>query len=324
MEIIKKKINKKSLNNKDISKDVCFFDIETTGFNRNNDIVYLIGILYFDKKENSWVIAQYFANDLKDEPQLLLESSKFLMNFETIINYNGNTFDIPFVNHKLRYFGFPYSIKRENSLDIYSILRKNKSFLEIENLKLKTVEKYLGIYREDIYSGKDCISFYNDYILGGELELKERLLSHNFEDLYFLIDIMNILNIIKEKKSFKVKKDENILDFFITDIKESKDTMTFKGQLNGIKEKFIHYDRNFNILIENKDKFEIIIYTNKGLVTPDKTCIFVDKSDFNLPKNIRYSHEYEIPQNLFLLKISSDYLLNDILIFLKEILQNIL
>lgn len=325
MEIIKTKINKSILeNNKNLSKDTCFFDIETTGFNRNSDIIYLIGILYFDHEEKSWIIAQYFANDLKDEPELLSEASKFLMSFKTIVNYNGNTFDIPFVNHKLKYFDLDYSIEKEKSLDIYSILRKNKEFLDIDNLKLKTVEEYLGIYREDIYSGKDCIDFYKDYILTGNSELKERLLTHNFEDLYFLIDIMEILEIIREKKSFTVEKNHKTIDFYIDTIKESKDTIIFQGELQGNIEKFIHYDRNFDIIIEDINKFEIVVYTSKGLVSPDEIASFIDKRDFNLSPDLYFSHEYKIPENIYLLKVDSNYLLKDILIFLEAILESVL
>ena len=103
METIKNKIHRDKLNkNINICRDTCFFDIETTGFSRKKDIVYLIGILYFDKEEDSWVIAQYFANNLKDELKVIEEASQFLMSFHRIVNYNGNTFDIPFINSKLK------------------------------------------------------------------------------------------------------------------------------------------------------------------------------------------------------------------------------
>lgn len=325
MEIIKKKITKDKLyNNEKISKDVCFFDIETTGFNRTKDIIYLVGVLYFDEEEDSWVLSQYFANELKDEPKILIESSKLLMSFKTIINYNGNTFDIPFVNHKLKHFKLPFYIDKEKSLDIYSVIRKNKDLLDIENLKLKTVERYLNIYREDIYSGKDCIDFYKDYILNGDLELKNRLLAHNYDDLYFLIDIIDILDIIREKKSFTIRKDNRIIEFLISDTSESKDSLIFEGNVEGLRQKLIYYDTSFNLLIEDTNKFKIIIYTNKGLITTDETCTFIDKTDFNISKDIKSRHGYKLPKDIFLLKVGSKYLLEDILELLKNIIEDII
>lgn len=325
MEIIKSYIDRSKLDeNKNISKDMCFFDIETTGFNRRSDIIYLVGMLYFDSEENSWILAQYFANDLADEPILLMEATKKLLSFDTIINYNGNSFDIPFINHKLSEYRIPLQVDKNRSLDLYSLIRKNKNLLEIENLKLKTVEKFLGIYREDIYSGKDCIDFYKDYILTGDGELKERLLKHNYDDLYYLIDIIDILEIIKRKKSFIVNKSSKPIEFLLSDIKQSKNSLIFQGDIEGLKEKFIHYDTNFDLLIEDTSRFKLTIHASKGLVRPEETCLFIDKNDFNVSNDIKVSHRYKIPENIFLLKIESNYLHDDILNFLRELVQNII
>lgn len=325
MEIIKSKIDRDKLNNNiNINKETCFFDIETTGFNRSTDIIYLIGILYFDKEEDSWTLAQYFANDLKDEPELIIEATKLLMNFDTIVNYNGNSFDIPFVNHKLKTFKSDLSIDKDLSLDLYSIIRKNNKILNLESMKLKAVERYLGVFRDDIYSGKDCIDFYKDYILKGDQELKNRLLNHNFEDLYFLIDIMDIIDIIKSKSSFKLTRANKTIDFSLEDIKQYKDSMVFNGKIKGLNQKFIYYSSLFDILIEDTNRFEIRIYTANALVSPDEVAVYIDKDKFDLSVFLETNHTYKIPDNILLLKVESNYLYDDILIFLKEILDNII
>lgn len=325
MEIIKNTICKDKLyNNSNISNNVCFFDIETTGFNRDNDIIYLIGILYFDNEKNSWMLVQYLANNLNDEFDLLIESSKFLMNFETLINYNGNSFDIPFINHKLKLYNIPFAIDKTRSLDLYSIIRRNKDILNMDNLKLKTVEEYLGINREDIYTGKDCIDFYKNYTLSGDLQLKDKLLKHNYDDLYYLVDIMDVLNIIKRKKSFKVNRSNHTIEFLISNISEVKDSLIFEGSVNGLREKLIYYDTSFNILIEDINQFKIIIYTSQGLLTPSKTCTFINLSDFNISVDLPSSHGYRIPRDIFILKIESRYVLDDVLKLLKEIIDTII
>lgn len=325
MEIIRSYIDRSKLDsNKNITKGMCFFDIETTGFSRSNDIIYLVGILYFDYKEDSWVLDQYFANDLKDEPLLIMEATKLLMSFQTIINYNGNSFDIPFMNHKLATYKIPLELDKSKSLDLYSLLRKNKSLLDVENLKLKTIEKYLGIYREDIYSGKDCIEFYKDYILTGARELKDRLLKHNYDDLYYLIDIIDVLDIIKAKKSFTINKDDVDIEFLLSNIKETKNNLVFKGDIKGLKEKVIYYGTSFDLLIEDTDEFKLTIHTSMGLVAPETTCIFINKTDFDISNPINVSHNYRLPQHIFLLKIQSQYLHEDILSLLQEIVSSII
>lgn len=325
MEIIKNKISKENLyRNKNLPIDSCFLDIETTGFSRNNDIIYLIGILYFDINEKAWVLAQYFSNDLKDEPKMLDEASKFLMNFTSIINYNGNAFDIPFINHKLKKYKIEPLINKDKSLDLYSIIRKNKNLLNLDNLKLKTVEKFLGIHRDDIYSGKDCIEFYKDYILTGDKELKQRLLKHNFDDLYFLVDIIGVLDIIKNKMSFTLERVDRRLEFTISNIKETKDSMTFEGSIIGLEEKIIHYHTNYNVLIQDTNTFNIVLYTNKGMVSPNEKGVFIKRTDLNISKHISSQHRYDLGPDILLLKVESTYLLDEILTLLKEIINNIL
>ena len=128
MEIITKEVIYDNFTiKKDLEKDVCFFDIETTGLNRNNDIIYLIGVLYFNKDKSSWELKQFFATELKYEVKLLELAAKFIDRFETIINYNGDSFDIPFVNHRLNLLNSKLKISKEKSLDIYAKLRQNKS-----------------------------------------------------------------------------------------------------------------------------------------------------------------------------------------------------
>ncbi len=320
METIKNKIHRDKLNkNINICRDTCFFDIETTGFSRKKDIVYLIGILYFDKEEDSWVIAQYFANNLKDELKVIEEASQFLMSFHRIVNYNGNTFDIPFINSKLKSFGFSFTLDIKKSIDLYSIIRKNKDILQLKNLKLKSIEQYLGIYREDIYSGKDCINFYKDYILSKDKRLKERLLAHNFQDLYYLVDIMDILDIIKQKKSFEIVRKDEIIAFLLEDIEQSKASLVFKGRIKGLDGKFIYYGNNFNLIIEDPNKFKITIYTKKALVSPEEIALYIDQNEFDLSFNINSNDTYNIPNNIFLLKVKSNYILENILMLLKEI-----
>lgn len=324
MKIISTKLNREKLNTGNISKDTCFFDIETTGFNRDLDIIYLIGILYFDIQEDSWIVSQYFAEKLKDERQLIIEATKFLIGFNTIINYNGNSFDIPFVNHKLKSFKTNLYLDPSKSLDLYAFIRKNKALLEIESLKLKTVEEYLGIYRNDIYSGKDCIGFYKDYILNGSSELKDRLLTHNFEDLYYLVDIIDIVDIIKDKKSFKLVKGQDTFEFLVEEMKSYRDKLILEGSVKGLGQNIIYYEDQFSIIVENQESFEIILYPYRGLVTPEKIGKFVYKNDFKVLADTKANEVYNIPQDILLLQVGSKFLLEEILILLKNLLDSIL
>ncbi len=75
---------------KAISGYICFFDIETTGFSRNYNIVCLIGAVYFRKRNYRIIYSGV------DEAYILSAFNDFLKDFHTLIHFNGDAFDIPF------------------------------------------------------------------------------------------------------------------------------------------------------------------------------------------------------------------------------------
>ena len=93
MEVYKYNINK-SLNTSKYftEKNICFLDIETTGLSRKYNQIYLIGIIYYEE-DNGWKLMQFFAKDLEEEKVLLEKFNAVILNFNLIVNYNGNTFD---------------------------------------------------------------------------------------------------------------------------------------------------------------------------------------------------------------------------------------
>lgn len=326
MEIIKTKLDKNvPIDKYLINKNPCFLDIETTGFNRSKDIIYLIGILSFDNKETSWILEQIFINKIEKEKELLLETIKVLSKFNVIINYNGDTFDIPFINQRLKIHNINNSISIEKSLDIYSNIRKNRYLFDLENLKLKTIEKFLGIHRKDIYSGKDCIQFYNDYLTNKDKKLKNKILQHNHDDLYYLLRVIKILDIIEMKKTFTIKMDTEDLSFLINDIKQLNDYIIINGEIKGnIENKTLFYKNNYKILISDNNLFEVSVEIKEGLVTPTKNCLFLNKHEFHMPDNIIWESDYNIPSNIILFKVENNFIISNIKSFISFLINKTL
>ncbi|MCG4585515.1 ribonuclease H-like domain-containing protein, partial [Anaerosalibacter bizertensis] len=79
---------------------VCFLDIETTGFSRVKDIIYLVGLLIYN--EGKYTLKQYFLNSPEKEKLLLKSLIHDIEESKYIVTFNGNTFDIPFLNSKYR------------------------------------------------------------------------------------------------------------------------------------------------------------------------------------------------------------------------------
>ncbi len=303
-------------------QNVCFIDIETTGLSSKFNSIYLIGIMYYNIEEKMWYLIQSFAESLDEEKELLISFINFISNFDKVVTYNGDTFDIPFINNRLKHYNIEYQISLENSFDLYKYIRENRNYLDLENLKLKTIEKRLGIYREDLYSGKDCIKFYRDYVKTKNKEFKDIILKHNYDDLYYLIFILEILDIIDDVKLIQINSNNNQFDLKIEKINNSGDLFIVNGSFKGdiiIQ----YYDNNYSVILNEDKTFEISIEYKVGLVAPDKKAFFIDKRKLALPNKIKDSTNYQIPENILLLQVEKEYCMDNIKNIVKHLIIKI-
>ncbi len=169
-----------------------FFDIETTGLSADKNQVYMIGVLYLSGDE--WKLTQWLSDTMNSEGELLDAFFGCLSNFKVLISFNGDTFDIPFLLRRCRVWNRSYDFEAVRSVDIYRLARPYKNILGLENCKQKSIESFLGIDREDIYSGGELINVYIQYLYTKNEDLAEPLLLHNADDLRGLPKILSILS----------------------------------------------------------------------------------------------------------------------------------
>lgn len=170
---------------------VLFFDIETTGLSARSAGLYLIGLLtYTDKK---WTLLQFFCEDVADEPAVLQAFFDLLRTKKTLISYNGDGFDIPFLRHMLEQYGLPYSFDAVESFDLFKQFRPLKRLLNLPDLKLKSCERFLGIDREDRFTGGELIEVYFEWQKTKVPALLDTLLLHNAEDIANLPNLLPLL-----------------------------------------------------------------------------------------------------------------------------------
>lgn len=174
-------------------KNAVFFDIETTGFSAVKNAIYLIGCLWTEN--GRWRLTQWLAQDKSREEQRAVMDAFFkaIGPFTTLVTYNGTTFDLPFIDKKARALGLEQELSDWEHMDLYKNVRGLKRLLKLDNLKLKTVEAFLGIYREDEYSGGALIPIFETFAKSGNENLKQLLLLHNFEDIKDMLLILPIL-----------------------------------------------------------------------------------------------------------------------------------
>ena len=202
-------------------EDVLFFDIETTGLSARSAGLYLIGVLTYTDK--NWTLLQYFCEDVADEPAVLQAFFDLLRTKKILISYNGDGFDIPFLRHMVEQYGLRaprphhstvlhdradcpatdgsaiddtrplYSFDTVESFDLFKKFRPLKRLLGLPDLKLKSCERFLGIDREDRFTGGELIEVYFEWQKTKAPALLDTLLLHNAEDIANLPNLLPLL-----------------------------------------------------------------------------------------------------------------------------------
>ena len=168
-----------------------FFDIETTGFSAGYNTVYLIGCIWPEGDQLRFI--QWFADTKTAETDVLNAFFEFLKNFRTLVHFNGDMFDIPFVTKRAGTLRLTPTFDCVESIDIFRRIKPFKKLLGLPDMKQKTIERFLKISREDLYNGGELIEVYLDYLKTQDEEEKRLLLLHNEDDLKGMPSLLPVL-----------------------------------------------------------------------------------------------------------------------------------
>ncbi|MEQ2372185.1 ribonuclease H-like domain-containing protein [Blautia sp. CLA-JM-H16] len=185
---------KKMTKNADFSEHSVpvFYDIETTGLSRNSTFLYLIGAVAFE--DETWQMYQWLGENSGDEPELLRTFSDFLKGFSCTIQYNGDSFDQPYLEARYQVHGLSSPFENLPALDIYKQLKPLKGLLKLSRMNQPSMEAFLGIDDRTYCDGGACIRLYKQFASGKKSEAGDIVLGHNKEDLIGLGKIFSMLS----------------------------------------------------------------------------------------------------------------------------------
>lgn len=292
-------------NKKNLKKNECILDIETTGLDAKRDKLVVLGLIYFDNKKNKFYIDQYFSNNDKEEIKLLKIYKEKIKN-RRLITYNGKIFDLPFLNIRLI----------ENKLDpvfpenrdLFKIIKSKRKLIEFESMKLINIEKIVGIERNDP----------SRYKVISKLSDKDEnrnnpwpILIHNKNDLIATEAISNIEKIINDKLSFAIKNYKIYLENAYID----KDIANLEFRSNKKLENSLFQGENYSFSI--KDKFiKLKIMVLYGKLSKNSSG-FVSVNNFNLENK----GLYKINKNLIAIMEDGIYSCENILNIMKFLIE---
>ena len=213
-------------------KEILFIDIETTGLSPKDSEIYMIGAAFCDG--TGWQIRQLFAEDPSREEEVLSAFSDFCRHYKVLLHYNGDRFDIPFLQNRYERHKLTDPLPSIRSVDLYKRIKPYKRLLGLADCKQKTIEAFLGIDRDDKYGGGELIIAYDDYVSTADESLLEVLLLHNFEDVKGLMDLLPILkyetffDLFRNLPKISVRTDEEIdeSDYYTKNEKDEESSTT--------------------------------------------------------------------------------------------------
>lgn len=275
-----------------LKDDEIILDIETTGLDSSIDSLVLLGII--EKNNNKAYIYQYFAQDDSEEYRLL-EIYKRKISDKKVITYNGDTFDIPFLNNRLiKHRDFPLL---PQSLDLLKLVRPYNKFFGFESLKLNDIEKLAGLYRNDPSRYKTFSKLNND--------LKKRtnpypIMKHNENDLIATEKILHIEKYFEEKLS--INSTLSPITLLNCDINNDVARISLRSQ-NLLKESYFNGE-NYELIIKDnliiinlQVLYGILAENIRGYVSinnfklDNKSTVNIDNHFLIIRENFKYNYE---------------------------------
>lgn len=170
-------------------EDFLFVDIETMGlFTRP---IILIGVAEING--STFTITQYLLRNIGEEPAALHGFLSHLSDGKIFVSFNGKSFDIPYINERLRYYGV-FDNPGGAHLDLLHFSRRAWSE-KLSDCQLKTLEKFLfGIERVDDVPSEMVPDFYEEYEKTGNPGPLIPIIEHNRQDIVTLARIFGRLH----------------------------------------------------------------------------------------------------------------------------------
>lgn len=234
-------------------------DLETTGLDSKNDKIIELAAI---KVRNNKIISEYsqlinpgieiddyIINLTKIDNSMLETMPSLETKLEEYLNFIGN--DV-ILGHNINFdinFIYDYSIKilnkpfKNNYIDTLRISKK--TITDIENYKLKTLSKKLGVNYENAHRAlNDCIITYNVYNkLKSFKQIQNEKMTNNISNINN-VTIPDLKNLQKLKFAIKGK----------TDIYDSKDLIKLCRNNNITIHSFL-FSKDYDFIILSKNKF---------------------------------------------------------------------
>lgn len=179
-------------------ENALFLDTETTGLaGGTGTYAFLVGLGVFTPTH--FVVKQLLMRDYNEELALLYLLEQELQQKDTVISFNGKTFDLPllqtrFTISRLGFLGASGK-KQVDLLHMSRRLWKHK----LESCSLGSLEEHiLGVERMDDIPGYEIPQRYFEFLQTGDGHYLQKIVEHNFIDIVSMATLLYRLHTTTE------------------------------------------------------------------------------------------------------------------------------
>ena len=166
-----------------------FLDTETTGLSGGTGTVaFLAGLGRIEGRE--LIVRQYLMPSYAAEHQLMEAIAKEAALCDTVITFNGKSFDIPLLESRFVMCRMKSPFGAMRHLDLIHPARRTWK-MRLKDCSLSNLEeKVLSLHRERDLSGSEVPARYFDFLKTGDFRLLEDVIDHNRQDIVSLSGLL--------------------------------------------------------------------------------------------------------------------------------------
>ena len=167
---------------------VLFLDLETGGL--SSSPVFLAGTMHWNGSD--FVLRQYFARHYGEEAALVEGVCELARQFDTLVTFNGKSYDVPFLMNRAVLHGVPFHMP-QGHLDILHASRRRWRG-DFEDCKLQTLERNVcRIRRSGDVPSEEVPGLYHDFVRNGDPYRLVPVFHHNMLDVITMVEILRVL-----------------------------------------------------------------------------------------------------------------------------------
>ena len=168
-----------------------FIDTETTGLaGGSGTYAFMVGVGRFE--EEGFRLAQFFMREPGEEPALLHALEHFLAPCETIVSFNGKSYDLPLLQARYITNSWPFPLQHTAHLDLLHLARRLWR-QRLPSRALGYLEEHIlqQTRTEDDTPGWMIPQMYFDYLQSGDARPMKGIFYHNAMDILSLAALTN-------------------------------------------------------------------------------------------------------------------------------------